>query len=582
MLKAKVLLVLSLVMFPFTLVAAELTASVDNKQVAYGETVMFSLFYDGSDGNSLMPDLSVLQKDFDIRDTSSSISMQYINGTQSQRREWRLTLSPKSKGNITIPAIRAGKYVTQPIDIEVLSAKTEVKKTDNSSAVKDSQEQSAFFEATWDISDENPYVEQEITAVLSVKDNRDMQFSREPNFENADDWEIKVLQQPQVSNKNGEKITKFFYAMAPLKSGRLELPRAVIDGFYTVYDNASQRPQSFGDSFMQFFDMNITNFMGVQKPVLFRSDIETVNVKPIPENYAGKQWVPALILLATSEWKDKNPKFKVGETVARYITIVASGLSENRLPDIKLPENPDWKQYPDKPQYSSAVHDGKFVSQETVRVVYIPQKSGKMVLPEIRIPWFNVKTGKTEYAVVESQEIDVAPNAAYENISLPEKEQAVRSEPKEQPKVKAAKKKNNSQNDNKLVVFVAAIIAFISGLIVSFLLFGRKQKSNKKITESDNLKSIRQALDKKDYREVRDSLLQWGQNVFLHERINNLQDLVNMMEDDEFASQCEILNSLLYSHTDKTLDEKVIINALKNAGRKKTRKTDTPLPNLYK
>ena len=382
--------------------------------------------------------------------------------------------------------------------------------------------------------------------------------------------------------KNGEKITKFFYALAPLKSGRLELPRAVIDGFYTVYDNTSQRPQSFGDSFMQFFDMNITNFMGVQKPVLFRSDIETVNVKPIPENYAGKQWVPALILLATSEWEDKNPKFKVGETVARYITIVASGLSENRLPDIELLENPDWKQYPDKPQYSSAVHDGKFVSQETVRVVYIPQKSGKMVLPEIRIPWFNVKTGKTEYAVVESQEIDVAPNAAYENISLPEKEQAVRSEPKEQPKVKAAKKKNNSQNDNKLVVFVAAIIAFISGLIVSFLLFGRKQKSNKKITESDNLKSIRQALDKKDYREVRDSLLQWGQNVFLHERINNLQDLVNMMEDDEFASQCEILNSLLYSHTDKTLDEKVIINALKNAGRKKTRKTDTPLPNLYK
>lgn len=579
MLKAKVLLVLSLVMFPFTLVAAELTASVDNKQVSYGETVKFSLFYDGSDGNSLMPDLSVLQKDFDIRDTSSSISMQYINGTQSQRREWRLTLSPKSKGNITIPAIRAGKYVTQPIDIEVLSAKTEVKKTDNSSTVNDSQEQSAFFEATWDISDENPYVEQEITAVLSVKDNRDMQFSREPNFENADDWEIKVLQQPQVSNKNGEKITKFFYAMAPLKSGRLKLPRAVIDGFYTVYDNASQRPQSFGDEIRLFFDMNITNFMGVQKPVLFRSDIETVNVKPIPENYAGKQWVPALILLATSEWEDKNPVFKVGETVARYVTIVASGVSENRLPDIEFPESPDWKQYPDKPQYSSAVHEGKFVSQETVRVVYIPQKSGKMVLPEIRIPWFNVKTGKTEYAVVESQEIDVAPNAAYENISIPEKAQIERSEPKEEPKINVSKKENNYPNDN---IFIIALSAFISGLVISFLLFGRKQKDNKKVDESDSLKGIKQALDKKDYREVRDYLLHWGQSVFSQERINNLQDLVNVMKDEEFANQCEILNSILYSHTDKTLDEKVIINVLKNRSRKKNRKAKAPLPNLYK
>jgi len=578
--KTNVLLILCLVMFPFTLAAAELTASVDNKQVAYGESVEFRIFYDGNDGNSLMPDLSALQQDFDIRDTSSSINSQIINGVMSQRREWRLTLLPKSEGKITIPAIKAGKYATQPIDIEVLSGKAAVKKADNTSAENNNQQENAFFEATWNFAEKSPYIEQEITAVLNIKDNRNLQFSREPYFENSDDWEIKVLKQPEVSRKSGENITQFFYTLTPLKSGNVELPRAVIDGYYMVREKNA--PRSFGDEIMQFFDMGMPDFMGVQKPVMFRSDIETINVKPVPEDYAGKQWVPAEILVATSEWEDKNPKFKVGETVARYVTVVASGVSENRLPDIEFPDNPGWKQYPDKPQYSSAVHDGKFVSQETVRVVYIPQKSGKMTLPEIKIPWFNVKTRKTEYAVVESESIDVAPNAAYENISFPEKEQVTRSEPEKQPQAPVTKEKNEKPDNDKLAIFIAALGAFISGLIISFLLFGRKQSGNKKVTESDNLKSVKQALNQKDYRELRDALIQWGQSAFSHERINNLQDLANVIADEEFTAQCEILNLLLYSHTDKTIDDKVIINSLKNAGKNKACKTDNPLPNLYK
>ena len=216
MLRRSVCFLLFYVLSVHASMAAELRASVDTSQIAYGETIDLRLQYDGSDGNSLQPDLSVLQKDFAIYSTSSSMNTSIINGVASQKREWLITLLPQNEGKLTIPSIKAGNYESLPIDIEVLSADKIVKRQNTENSRSDTD--LPVFDVDLRTDNDNPYVEQEITAVLTVSDNRNLQLTGEPVFENADDWIIKSVGRPQKSRKDGINTTKFFYALSAKKT----------------------------------------------------------------------------------------------------------------------------------------------------------------------------------------------------------------------------------------------------------------------------------------------------------------------------------------------------------------------------
>ena len=581
MFKTSVLSILIWIMLSATTSAAQLTADVDNTQVAYGETVRLDLVYEGND--DVQPDFTVLQKDFEIYSTTSSVNMQFNNGFSSQQRQWILNLFPKESGKITIPSIKAGQHSSQAIEIEVLPAGSSVKKTKNTKADNtENSTQTADFSAIVELSNDNPYVNQEITAVLTVRDNRNLQFVREPSFEDTQDWEIKVLSSPKFKHLKGENVAEFYYAFAPLKSGALPLPRAVIEGYYLTYDNAARQQPVM--SLTEFFNRSFNSMSVEQRPILFKSDAATVNVKPVPKDYKAKWWLPAEVVVATAEWIDKNPKFKVGETVARAISISASGVSEKGLPEIELPEDTAWKQYPDKPQYTSAVHDNKFISQEAIRVVYIPQKSGKLTLPEIKIPWFNTLSGKIETAVIPSEEIDVEANEAYDNLLIKQKSENL---PVAEPqKTKAEKQTESAQSqsseNDKYIMISAIIIAFISGILISFLLFGIRRKKTTTEDKEYTLKDLKSSVNERDYRAVRDILVAWGQHVFVNLRINNLDDLCNAVQDKDFSEQCQILNDALYGNKEQEPDINIITDTMKNTIKKKKAQRETPLPNLYK
>jgi len=49
------------IIFPISAYCGALEAQVNNSQVPYGELFELKITYDGDDGNSLSPDLSVLQ-----------------------------------------------------------------------------------------------------------------------------------------------------------------------------------------------------------------------------------------------------------------------------------------------------------------------------------------------------------------------------------------------------------------------------------------------------------------------------------------------------------------------------------------
>lgn len=564
-------------LFVFTMIfnsvsyAAELTAKVGNNEVVAGSTFELIISYNGTDGGSLQPDLKVLQRDFAVYSTSSSIMSINNNGNMSQNREWRITLMPKQEGNAVIPAITAGKYKTKPINIKVLPAGSVVKITDNTSAATD-----AKFQAKLTVSDDNPYLQEEIAAVLRISGNRDLKITQEPQFIGADDWEIRRLDGVETETENGKQVIVLKYLLFPQKSGVLELPGAEINGYYITFEeNNMPSRNGFGFNLFAFGDGGL---FGVQKPVVFRSNPVKITIKPIPPVYGNAWWLPTKALNLTAHWVDKKPKFKVGETVAREITLTAAGVTESQLPDIELAESDDWKQYPEKPQYSSAIHENQTISQEIIRVVYIPQKDGKLTLPEIKVRWFNLKTLRVETALIPAETVNVEAGRTVDIIKDTEKDfpdviDNTKADVANEPVLA-----QQNKNDNLLWILVAA---FAAGMAVSFLLF-RRRPAEKTRNQAALIKSVEHNLAVRDYRALRGSLLEWGNKTF-GEGINNLNDLMQHIADKDFDAQMQLLNEILYSGRTADLDGRLILMVVrKKYNNRKKSCSDEPLPSLYK
>lgn len=556
--------------------ADDLTADLSRDKVPLGETFELILTYNGQGANNAQPDFSVLRQNFDIYSNSTSLQTSFINGQGSVQRQWRIGLMPKQTGVLTVPAIKIGQYSSKPLNIEVLPAGSVAPTNKSTNSYSSAAEN---LSATMDIAidENNPYVQQEINAVLTIDDNKGIEFTTEPQLmSNADDWIIKTLRTPTVEgNGHGGRIIKFYYALFPQKSGKQQIPAFQIDGFYTSFEEQRMPTSSFG-GMMNFFNFDMSGMFGVRKPIKLVTNPQNVEVRPIAADYGNSWWLPSTAVGVASRWVDDKPQFKVGETVAREIVFAAEGVADTQMPEIELESNPDIRQYPEKPEVEAIADNNKVTSQIKMRIVYIPQVSGKQTIPEISIPWFNVNTGRKETAVIDAVTINVAEAPLGTMTDSQQASLANKQQTKENVDIPLVEK-----NINNFVQWVWLVIAFVAGLLLSFAILRKKTPQIQHDNNAD-LSSIRQSLRQKDYRQLRDNLLGFGRQFFTHQNINNLNDLSECVNDTEFTKQMKLLNGILYANETEELNDEIIMSALKKCCKSATKKEDKPLPELYK
>ena len=573
MLKYLLSVIYFMMLFTSVARADELTADLSRNKVPLGETFELTLTYNGQGANNAQPDFSVLRQNFDIYSNSTSLQTSFINGQGSVQRQWKIGLMPKQTGVLTIPEIKVGQYTSKPLNIEVLPAGSVAPTNKSTNSAADTQS------ATMDLSidEKNPYVQQEINAVLTIDDNKGIEFTTEPQLMNsADDWIIKTLRTPTVeANGKGGRIIKFYYALFPQKSGKQQVPAFQIDGFYTSFEEQRLPTSSFG-GMMHFFDMDMSGMFGVKKPIKLVANSQNIDVHPIPADYDNSWWLPSTAVGVASRWVDDKPQFKVGETVAREIVFAAEGVADTQMPEINLEPNTNIRQYPEKPVIETIADNNKITSQIKIRIVYIPQVSGKQTIPEIRIPWFNVNTGKKETVVIEAVTINVAESSTGATSVLPLNTSANETSAKENVNISAIEK-----NVNKFIEGIWLFVAFVAGLLLSFAILYRKTSNTQQDNNAD-LSAIRQSLHRKDYRQLRDELLSFGRQLFIHHNINNLNDLSGCVDDEEFTKQMQLLNGILYANETAELNDDIILSALKKCRKSSVEKDEKPLPELYK
>lgn len=567
----KILLVLCLCFFALPTLGAEVNITVDKKVITDGDTVRLTVEYNGDDGQK--PDISPLQQDFYIVSRGSSNYVNFINGQLSQLQKWTFDLKPRKVGKITIKPINVG-------NISSNYAEVEVKELTDVAYVPDSEENtnSPYFQIEQSHFPAEPYVQQQLTILVTVYDSIGLQNGNIHLSEASQkDWAVipllnKPIVKQDVINNRKMNVVTFALAAFPQKSGTLALPEISFEGYYIRNNDIDL---SAFDDFMNF-GFNIQNLMGQQVPVRMKTLKESITVKPIPDGFTGKNWLPLKKLELSAEFPH-NATFKIGDAISRKLNVTAVGIRQNMLPQISFNASDAFKQYPEKPETKEQVINGDVVTTAQINTVYIPVKTGKQLLPPLDVEWFNVETGHFEKTSIPSEEIFIYPNADIQSETLsPQIAENDTQQPSPSPTEKKITPPVQQKIEMSYLKYFRVIAISILILLFAVLLLTRKPKN-------PYYKLVIKSLKKRDYKEVRTFLIEWAKIKFNRMDITNFNMIANFANNKDFSEQLSALNKFLYSETDDVFNSAKFIEIFKRVDKikYKEQKIKKILPNLY-
>ncbi len=434
--------------------AASFEASVNRNEIAAGQSFKLKLSLSGASAKSA-PDFSPLEKDFTIISRSQSSQTTIINGNVSSSINWQLTLIAPKEGEYTIPPItistNAGKLKSNKIKLSV-NDNSALSTLSSSKSGKTATIQALLAEAK--IDKKSPYQNEPVlytAKLIAARNIADISIS-ELKVENAI---VEKQGEPKIYDAQIKgtpvKIVEVRYLITPLKSGKIEIPAFVFQGqVESATKRRNQRHSLFDDPFFNdpFFD---NSFFGMRDPFTIFDKLNSYEPFAVAGNKielnvkapAAKMdpWLP-LSSLEISHHLEGASSAKVGEPLTLTLTMVAKGAVGSILPSLEeqITATNDFKIYADKPQISESISDDEknITGWREESYSIIPQKSGELTLPEIKVSWWDVTKNQIAYTTIAAQKINV--EAGSPTSGGQAEKQASEQSPK--PQIKKMQKQN--------------------------------------------------------------------------------------------------------------------------------------------
>ena len=363
--------------------AAGVTAKLDRNNAVVGETV--TLILETSDTNqSLDSDFSVLQANFDVLNRRSETQMSFVNGTQTASVRLVITLEPKREGNLTIPSLKFPGASSNPLVLKVTAAP----------ALAPGAAEPVFIEVTVQPGEGPYYVLSQISLMVRIfyQANLTEAAINPPAPPQAS---VRLLDEvPYQSDRNGERyrVLERRYAIFPERSGTLTIPAMQLSG------RLIERPSD------RLWQPTVRG-----RRVEVESEPVILEISPRPASFTGGSWLPARRITLSQQISD-NGKLHVGEPITRTVIVDAVGLEENILEEPAWPDLPATRIYPDQPQGISR-DDGEWVlGHKEFRYAIVPEKPGELVLPEIRLDWWDTVSHRQRTALLPEHRVNVLPS----------------------------------------------------------------------------------------------------------------------------------------------------------------------------
>ena len=359
---------------------AELTASVDRREIALGETLRLTLMGDAGEQPAEI-NLTPLNRDWEILSRSSATNARFVNGQNQITRTLEMELAPLREGTLGIPSLTSGGRRTTPVSIRV-----------NPEPVIAPGDALVLFEASLD--QPAVYVQAELILTVTLQQAINLDGGEISAFD-IPDAVTEALERKSFQRRLGNRtwlVTELRFAVYPQKSGVLKVPAI---GF-------TAREVQPGRSLLG---------ARLGRRLRMASEPIDVEVKPVPEDFPGEVWLPARSMTLEETWSVEPHALSVGDSTTRTLTLVANGLQGSQLPPLSSLQGatdiPELRFYPDQEaiDQSELVRglQGRRVQSEAL----VARASGSWTLPEISVPWWNTETNTLSYASLPARTVSV-------------------------------------------------------------------------------------------------------------------------------------------------------------------------------
>jgi hypothetical protein len=503
------------------LAQAAVTVSVDRNPVRVNESFQLYFESDGSvDGD---PDFSPLQQYFQILNRSQSNNISIINGKYKRSLKWTLQVMPKQEGDFILPAIKFGDQKSELFRVTVKPA------SQSNAPGSDG----LIFELS---SDESPlYVQSQVVVTLRLMSNSNISGYQMGDLV-VEDLDVVIeplgdIKQYQTRiDETPYLVLERQYALFPQQSGTMNIGPVLAEVQY------GGRSRSIFDPFQSSAEVRRVS-----------SEKITLKVLDAPDSFSASHWFPSTAVELREEWRGDLNQLTAGEPATRIISLSAEGLTAAQLPELVMTDVPGIKQYPDKPVIENKRSVKGINGIRRQRSAIIPTGAGRYTLPEITIPWWNLKTGQQEIARIPARTIEV--NRAANEATIKEPEQDLI------PLSSGTSGQSVVTRSSSDAIWRWLSILLAVGWSASILTWWIVQRGfNLRRTESTNPLeiSLRKA-KKRLYRacadnnaaDARKALLSWANVMVVGRKFNNLNQVVRYFG-NPLKQQVDLLNQSSY------------------------------------
>jgi hypothetical protein len=375
-------------LLPLSAMANGAHAVLDRNEVHLGETVTLNVRIDNS-MNASTPDLSALNNDFEILGASTNSVLNDVNGQQTAQVIIGIALRPRHVGDLQIPSLTIGSNQTQPLSLHVDPPNNSVTGADNHKDI--------FIEVTAD--PDHAYVGQQLLLRVRLFFDVNINGGTLPDPQ-ADGADLRRLggDTDYESMRNGKRyhVVERRYALIPQRAGTVTIPSFEFQG-EAIEPSDANDPGLLGQG----------GLFGNSTPVEADSTPVTIDAQPTPSNWGKTTWLPARALTLDLQGLPSDGKITAGQLLNLHMTVEATGLPADALPEPSLPTIDGATVYPDQPT-NTTQDDGQWLTGRRERGFAIfPQHTGTLTIPATTLTWFDVQSGQQQVATIPARTLTV-------------------------------------------------------------------------------------------------------------------------------------------------------------------------------
>lgn len=487
-------------------------------------------------------DTTALETNFEILDSESRIISVHELDEITRKMQWKVHLYPRKSGQLQVPSLLLGGIPTPTLTLDVKPQPT-------------TEQQQVYIQVEAEPLD--PYLHQQsrITVRLFYNTTLHQGRLREPKSENT-----QIFRSGRDRNysviRNGQSFQ-------------------VIERSIAVFANSTGKIDFSAANFLGEIDQ-LSPVFNSSQPVrrIYRTSKPIkLQVRDKPATYFGKYWLPAGHIDISQNW-DKNSSFKVGDSLNRTITIVATGLPAESLPsDLLMGGNNRFKVYPDQPERTNQFSGETLIGQLQQSFAVILSEPGETTIPGLTLTWWDTDQAVTKQIELPGKTIQVDALSSFGASNESGSDALINSTPAGQGSV---------------TLYSAAIVVAILLAAMLLLLLGQRQRDRVgeylilRFDPTGLKRELRQSCLSNNPEKTRKLLLRWARKHWPQEHISGLHHISAKFRNTEFDYEIAQLDAVIFSDRDFSWQGMTLWRLIFSLSRPKRQPSENNLlPPLY-